>query len=89
LNSAFAAENSSSVRLMWSSIEPPTSSSISTFTLLWRSGTIRRSSQPAFAAVLRIVPGRSSSSAAPSRAKRRRRRSATLMLRVPISTESS
>ena len=40
-------------------------------------------------AVESMVPSRSSWSAAPWRAKRRRRRSATLMLRVPSSTESS
>lgn len=38
-NSLLAAEKSSSTRAMWSSMLPPTSSSIKTLTLLWRSGT--------------------------------------------------
>ena len=50
---------------------------------------VEHPSQPAFAAVLRMVSSRSSSSAEPSRANRRRRRSATLMLRVPSSSVSS
>ena len=52
-------------------------------------GTILMSRKPAFAAVLRMVSGRSSSSAWPSRANLRRRRSAILMLRVPSSCWSS
>jgi hypothetical protein len=36
---------------------PPTSMSSSTFTLLWRSGTILMSRKPALAAVLRMVSG--------------------------------
>jgi hypothetical protein len=68
---------------------PPTSISSSTFTLLWRSGTILMSSQPALAAVERMVSGRSSSSSEPSRANLRSRRNATLMLRVPSSCVSS
>ncbi|KAG1240085.1 hypothetical protein G6F66_015737 [Rhizopus arrhizus] len=71
---------------MWSSMLPPTSSSISTFTVLWRSGTIRKSRWPALRAVLAMVSARASSSSAPWRAKRRSRRSATLKLRVPSST---
>src|SRR5260370_467577 len=74
---------------MWSSIEPPTSRNSSSFTLLCRSGTILRSSQPALCAVERTVSGRSSSNSAPSRANWRNRRNASLMLRVPSSTVSS
>ena len=63
LNSVFAAENSSSVRSMWSSIVPPTSSSISTLMRFLRSGCILMSSQPALLAVERMVSSSASSSA--------------------------
>src|SRR5579883_3315816 len=54
-----------------------------------RSGTSRRSSQPALCAVARTVPAISSSRAAPARAKRRRRLRASCILRVPSVRPSS
>ncbi|MNC50234.1 hypothetical protein D3C75_994630 [compost metagenome] len=65
------------------------SNSSNSLTVLRRSGRIWMFSRPASLAVWSMVPSMSSSSAAPWRANLRRRRRATLMLRVPSSTESS
>ncbi|KAG1649894.1 hypothetical protein GQR58_028549 [Nymphon striatum] len=69
-------------------MDPPISRNSKTFTALRRSGLVFTSRYP-FSAVDLMVLLRSSSSSAPSRTQRRSRLRATLIFRVPSSTESS